>query len=970
MATSKMYLNSAAAAILALAGFAGSAWANQTINVNFGCPGDAVNGKTFIDHNYQQAPAPYTGTTWNDYIAADDGAGGGTPLTRTVNNLLDSDGNATTVGWTTATSNGTPLGGPGIWYDHPPVKMLDGGLYRVTGSGSGNQMRARFTVTGLDPAKTYNIYLACSAALNLNNTWGIGPASGAPTTTKTVINTAATKAAQTWKQGDNWLVFDNLAPDSAGMIYVWGQNMVNATGYSGLTVNGFQVVDATGWQNFENDMLSCSFDTLGTGWISGTNVDLYVPTGTPVSSLTPTFTLSPGATILPDTAQDFSTSPVAYTVTAANGTAKVYTIAAIVGTMPTSISNTLTPADPGNPALGVNIDTAVGIGNTGLLVGTTQTYSSSGGFSVPLILNGNWLIIDSGGTTMNVSGPISGDGVLTFQNGGSTPMQVSGSTGNTYTGTTIISNAQVSLEMSSGDALRGSIMMTNAAAKMTWTASDQINDGANIYVNYSGASLDLEGFTDTINELHLITGTTVKTATGGILRVAKLFVNEVLQPDVARMEGDGYVVGAGSIEVGTSGPATWVPSTPATPTPTNGINFGGAAMLATLTKLDWSDCYRADSYDVYLWDDSGSKPETPTATGLTSSEYTTLPALLTSKTYKWQIVAKNTHGDTLSPEWIFTTLDTNNMIGLKYSRAYTFLATDAAGAPGYQQVNWTMAPGQGQGPPNLVWTPLTSLKDKEGVATSVNVTSWTFNNNNAWSDAATTLDQKLLADYCANGCSISFEGLSTYAPSGYVVVVYYEMNGRAQRFILTAGSTTITRNVTMTAPASGDPFWLEGTESSPGKASNYTVLGSSAEPLTSDTFTIALDMTASSWVGGTAAVQIVQLPSAATPYETWAHNHAGDQPPSEDYNNDGVSNGIAFFMGKDGLATNPGVENGKVTWPRVGSVSAFGVEVSDDLSTWSAAASGDVDTTSAPGYVIYTLPTGAAVKFCRLSVTP
>ena len=127
----------------------------------------------------------------------------------------------------------------------------------------------------------------------------------------------------------------------------------------------------------------------------------------------------------------------------------------------------------------------------------------------------------------------------------------------------------------------------------------------------------------------------------------------------------------------------------------------GSAILATLTKLDWSDCYRADSYDVYLWDASGSEPVTPTATGLTSSEYTTLPALLSSKTYKWQIVAKNTQGDTPGPVWIFTTFDLN-MIGLKYSRAYTFLATDVAGAPGYEQANWTMAPGQGQGPPNLV----------------------------------------------------------------------------------------------------------------------------------------------------------------------------------------------------------------------------------------------------------------------------
>ncbi len=962
MATSKMYLNSAAAAILALAGFAADASAAPIININLGNAGNALNGTAYMAGGFAQAPASYTGTTWNDFAAS--------PVT-VASGLLDSDGNVTAVGITTAsdTTVGNNMQGPATSLGGADVKLLKGCVNRNYLSSTGNAVNHRLTISGLDIAKTYNIYLASAHNTPVKCSWRIG----AGGTDYFINNTVATRTAQTWVAGDDYVYFYNVVPDAGGIIRVYGRGWASGnSAFSGLTLNGLQVMDATGFLTPENDMLSCSFDTLGTGWISGTNVNLYVPTGTPVSSLTPTFTLSPGATILPDTAQDF-TNPVAYTVTAANGTAKVYTIAAIAGTMPISISNTLTPADTGNPANGVNIDTTVGTGNTGLLVGTTQTYYSSGGFSVPLILNGNSLIIDSAGNPTNVAGPISGDGMLTFQNGGSTPMQVSGSTGNTYTGPTIISSAQVSLEKSSGDALRGSITMTNAAAKMTWTASDQINDGANLYLNVSGASLDLEGFTDTINELHLITGTTVKTATGGILRVAKLFVNEVRQPDVARMEGDGYVVGAGSIEVGASGPATWLPSTPATPAPTNGRNFG-SALLATLTKLDWSDCYRTDSYDVYLWDASGSKPGT--ATGLTSSEYTTLPALLSSKTYKWQIVAKNTLGDTPGPVWIFTTFDLN-MIGLKYAMQYNLLATDAVGAPGYEQANWTMAPNQGQGPPNLVWTPLTSLKDNNGVATSVNVTSWTVNNNNCYSVPATTLNQKLLADYCANGCSISFAGLSTYAPSGYAVVVYYLWNGRPQRYILTAGSTSITRNVSMTAPDSGDPFWLEGTESSPGTASNYTVFGSSAAPLTSDTFTIALDMTGGNgWVGGTAAVQIVQLPAAPlTPWEAWANANAGGvtAPVDGDYNNDGVQNGVAFFMGMDGLATNPGVLNGKVTWPHVGVASSYKVQVSTDLGTWTDADPADVDEVTSPGFVIYTFPTGSGIpakKFCRLLVVP
>ena len=106
-----------------------------------------------------------------------------------------------------------------------------------------------------------------------------------------------------------------------------------------------------------------------------------------------------------------------------------------------------------------------------------------------------------------------------------------------------------------------------------------------------------------------------------------------------------------------------------------------------------------------------------------------------------------------------------------------------------------------------------------------------------------------------------------------------------------------------------------------------------------------------------------------SPYEIWALANASGGTPGEDNNNDGVSNGVAFFMGKDGLATNPGVENGKVTWPYVNAVASFEVQVSDNLIDWVAATSG-VDT-SDPTKVVYSLlPSDDPRKFCRLVVTP
>ncbi|MCX6876274.1 MAG: hypothetical protein NTW21_21075 [Verrucomicrobia bacterium] len=121
---------------------------------------------------------------------------------------------------------------------------------------------------------------------------------------------------------------------------------------------------------------------------------------------------------------------------------------------------------------------------------------------------------------------------------------------------------------------------------------------------------------------------------------------------------------------------------------------------------------------------------------------------------------------------------------------------------------------------------------------------------------------------------------------------------------------------------------------------------------------------------GTIAGIIVQVASAATGYTGWATDHANGQDPGLDANHDGVANGVAYFMGMDGLATNPGVVDGKVTWPYVNDVASYEVQVSDNLTDWMPAASGDIDTTSNPGFVIYTLPNGAEKQFCRLVVTP
>jgi len=105
----------------------------------------------------------------------------------------------------------------------------------------------------------------------------------------------------------------------------------NQTGGDG----GFaSIVLSDGSPVLSNECDITSFTIAGVAaTISGTNITAEVPAGTDVTALTPVIVTSDGATVEPETAQDFS-SAVEYTVTAEDGvTKKTYTV-------------TITVADP------------------------------------------------------------------------------------------------------------------------------------------------------------------------------------------------------------------------------------------------------------------------------------------------------------------------------------------------------------------------------------------------------------------------------------------------------------------------------------------------------------------------------------------------------------------------------------------------------------------------------------------------
>jgi hypothetical protein len=106
-------------------------------------------------------------------------------------------------------------------------------------------------------------------------------------------------------------------------------------------------------------------------------------------------------------------------------------------------------------------------------------------------------------------------------------------------------------------------------------------------------------------------------------------------------------------------------------------------------------------------------------------------------------------------------------------------------------------------------------------------------------------------------------------------------------------------------------------------------------------------------------------------FADWALTNAPDQDPSQDYNNDGVQNGVAYFMGVTGPATNPGLDaSNTVTWPKSATYQGtFVVQTSTDLGTWTPA---DPQPTPSGGNLTYILPPNApgGKSFVRLLVTP
>ena len=134
--------------------------------------------------------------------------------------------------------------------------------------------------------------------------------------------------------------------------------------------------------------------------------------------------------------------------------------------------------------------------------------------------------------------------------------------------------------------------------------------------------------------------------------------------------------------------------------------------------------------------------------------------------------------------------------------------------------------------------------------------------------------------------------------------------------------------------------------------------------------------------GTTGVVSVTTAPVAG--YTTWANaNGATGQTVDQDHDNDGVDNGIEYFMGATGTSFTPtpalvGGSTGTVTWPMGNSYAnsanygtSYLVQTSPDLVTWTQAPQGsgpNTVTVTAGVSVVYTMPSSGTKLFVRLVV--
>ncbi|MEO5914784.1 MAG: autotransporter-associated beta strand repeat-containing protein [Luteolibacter sp.] len=121
----------------------------------------------------------------------------------------------------------------------------------------------------------------------------------------------------------------------------------------------------------------------------------------------------------------------------------------------------------------------------------------------------------------------------------------------------------------------------------------------------------------------------------------------------------------------------------------------------------------------------------------------------------------------------------------------------------------------------------------------------------------------------------------------------------------------------------------------------------------------------SGFLAGTGKIKVLSVG-----YASWSTTNAGDQGAQLDFDNDGVKNGVEFFMGATGstFTANPAIIGSTLTFPKSAAYTGtYHFQTSPDLVVWTDATTGITDTGTSVSFVVPNVP---GKQFVRLKVEP
>jgi autotransporter-associated beta strand protein len=316
------------------------------------------------------------------------------------------------------------------------------------------------------------------------------------------------------------------------------------------------------------DILTFSFGALGAAAIGADTVQLDVPVGTDRTALAPTFTLSPGATASPvsGTSRNF-TGAQTYTVTAQDGSTKIYTVTVSEAILPNLFtwinaaggnwsvaahwtneeSIVAAPQAGGRATYTLNFTTAgtytathnlnagflvnrIHLGSAVTLAGSNslalvsngptlpqiqQNSGSAATIGTPLTLAANLTLGGTGAGNVTISGGISGAGGLTKNHPGTLTLSGAGS----YAGGTTVNAGALSLGTTANHLLGTGPVTVNSPATLNLNGNNNLTNALTLngalVVNGNSFSANLNGPVTLAGTSTFNLGTTGNMSIGG-----------------------------------------------------------------------------------------------------------------------------------------------------------------------------------------------------------------------------------------------------------------------------------------------------------------------------------------------------------------------------------------------------------------------------------------------------------------------